>query len=137
MHPSSPLVIASETVLAAGYQSTWFLYDGQPWDVARISRPDGTTTGYYADVLDPVHWLGSDPETLEPIVDLFLDLWIALDGTYTVLDEDELHEAVERRWVTPGQAATARRTLEDLIAATRLGDFPPDEVRNHGEYPRP
>jgi predicted RNA-binding protein associated with RNAse of E/G family len=115
--------------MAAGYLTVWFLFKERPYDVARVYRPDGTWTGYYADVLEPVRWQGDDPQSLEPIVDLFLDLWIGADGAYLPLDEDEFDDAVRQAWITQAQAAAASTALADMIQATRRGEFPPVEVR--------
>lgn len=123
--PSKPLTYLGETVMDTGYRAVWFLFKDQPFDVGRFYRPDGALTGYYADVLEPVRWVGSDPTTLEPITDLFLDLWIAPDGRHVVLDEDEFEEAIGRGILTPEQIDHARRVLGELTEATKRGAFPP------------
>ncbi len=118
-----------EIVLDSGYWAVWFLFKDRPFDVGRFYRPDGTWTGYYADILEPVRWEGSDPTTLEPIIDLFLDLWIAPDGRYLVLDEDEFAEAVSRGNLTSEQTVHARSVLQNLLGATERGEFPPAVVK--------
>lgn len=128
--PSAPLEYRGQNVIDDGYWATWFLFKDQPYDIARMYRPDGTWTGYYADVLEPVHWDGNDPNSLRPLVDLFLDLWIAPDGGHEVLDQDEFEAAVERRAITAIQAAQARETLAQMIAGVRNGDFPPQLARD-------
>jgi len=128
-HPSKPLHLNGREVMGHGYWMVWFLYKGQSWDVARFYRPDGTWTGYYVDVLEPMHWTGSNPATLEPIVDLFLDLWIAPDGSVLVLDEDEFEVAVREGVVTEVQREHAVRVLSDVRARIAAGSFPPNEVR--------
>lgn len=130
IQPSKPFHFRAEPVIAAGYTSVWFLFNGKPWDIGRFYRPDGSFTGFYVDVLEPVRWEDASPNTLQPLMDLFLDLWIAPDGAYQVLDEDEFAEAVERAWITPAQTAHARRVLDDLIAETEAGRFPPHLVRD-------
>lgn len=112
-----------------GYWGIWFLFRNQPFDIGRIYRPDRTWTGYYVDVLEPVQWKASDPQVLEPITDLFLDLWIAPDGKYLVLDEDELEEAARLGHITNRQVDQARRVLRQLVDATERGEFPPAVVR--------
>ena len=127
--PSKPLIHSGEVVLDKGYGAVWFLFKGRPYDLGRFYRPDGTWTGYYADILEPVRWRGSDPRTLEPIVDLFLDLWIAPDGRYVVLDEDEFEEAIAAGRLSQAQIDHARRILREVVAATERGTFPPPVVR--------
>lgn len=132
LSPSAPLYYGGEEVLGHDYRAVWFLFKDQPFDVARVYRPDGTWTGYYADVLEPVHWTDADPYSLQPLVDLFLDLWITPEGKWQVLDEDELDAAIETRAITADAAARAREVLDGLVRATRSGDFPPAAVRQFG-----
>jgi len=115
--------------MAAGYYAIWFLFKGRPFDIARFYRPDGAWTGYYADILEPVNWEAGDPETLKPIIDLFLDLWITPAGEYTVLDEDEFEEAVSRGRLSADQEAHARSTLQQLVEVIDRGTFPPTSVK--------
>jgi predicted RNA-binding protein associated with RNAse of E/G family len=129
--PSKPLRHLGEVVMDRGYQAMWFLFKDQPYDVGCFYRPDGTWTGYYSDVLEPVRWRGADPKTLEPLVDLFLDLWIAPDGGYVILDEDEFAEAIEAGRLTEEQITHARRVIEELTEATRRGLFPPQVVKDY------
>ena len=127
--PSKPVEYFGERVLDAGYWAVWFLFQNQPFDVGRFYRPDGTFTGYYADILEPVRWERANPATLEPMIDLFLDLWIAPDGSHLVLDEDEFQEAVDLGSLTTAQIGYARRVLQDLIEAAERGAFPPTVVK--------
>jgi predicted RNA-binding protein associated with RNAse of E/G family len=131
--PSKPFIYEGEVVMDRGYRAMWFLFKGQPYDVGCFYRPDGTWTGYYADVLEPVRWTGADPRTLEPLVDLFLDLWVAPGGGYAVLDEDEFAEAIDAGRLTDGQIAHARRVIGELTDAAARGLFPPPVVREFQE----
>lgn len=129
LSPSKPVEYLAHTVLDAGYWGVWFLFKDRPFDVGRFYRPDGTWTGYYADVLEPVRWEGADPTTIEPIVDLFLDLWIAPDGRHLVLDEDEFEEAISLGHLKSEQIEHARGVLQELIQATEREEFPPAVVK--------
>lgn len=128
--PSKPLYYAGAPVIQRGYSVVWFLWKGQPFDLGRFYQPDGTWTGYYVDILEPVLWEEDDPDTIEPLVDLALDLWIAPDGSYQVLDEDEFEQAVSDGSLTTRQATHARSTLAALVSCTIEGQFPPRLVRN-------
>ena len=128
--PSAPLLLHDEVVLASGYHAVWFLFKNHPYDVARVYRPDGAFTGYYVDVLETIQWQDSDPNTLHPLVDLFLDLWIEPDGSYHVLDQDEFDAAAASGVLTAAQALHAREVLDRLIAQVRAGTFPPVAVRS-------
>ena len=127
--PKAPLRFDGEVVLDRGYWGAWFLGNGAGHDLGKVYRPDGRHTGYYVDVLEPVRWRGDNPASIAPLTDLFLDLWLAPDGRFTVLDEPEFAEAEARGWITPEQAAHARRTLADLVERARAGRLVPPEAR--------
>ena len=127
--PSKPVTYSGEIVLDVGYWGIWFLFKNRSFDAGRVYRPDRTWMGYYVDILEPVRWRASNPRTLEPITDLFLDLWIAPDGKYMILDEDEFEEAIKLGHLTSGQADHARSVLQELVKATERGEFPPAVVK--------
>jgi predicted RNA-binding protein associated with RNAse of E/G family len=126
---SEPLIFRDQVVIDAGYRAVWFLFKERGYDIAAVYRPDGGLTGYYVDVLEPVIWQDADPGTLAPVVDLFLDLWIAPDGSFEVLDEDEFDEAVAKEWINGDQRGHALRVLDELRQSVVAGTFPPQEVR--------
>jgi predicted RNA-binding protein associated with RNAse of E/G family len=130
LYPSKPLSIEGREVLNVGYTADWFLFKDAWFEIGRFYQSDGTWTGYYVNICEPVHWDDADPTTLEPLVDLFLDLWITPEGVPYILDEDEFQEAVAAGHLTPRKADSARTTLDELLAATRRGDFPPPEVKD-------
>jgi predicted RNA-binding protein associated with RNAse of E/G family len=81
-------------------------------------------------VLEPVRWRGNDPMTLQPIIDLFLDIWISPDGSFVVLDEDELTDAVQAGNISMQRASEARSVLATLIKGAESGSFPPRIVKD-------
>lgn len=115
-------------MIGAGYQAVWFLFKGEPFDLGRFYRPDGSWTGIYVDILEPVSWRGADPTTLEPLVDLFLDIWITPEKAFQVLDEDEFTAACAAGSLTAAQDRSACATLARLLTEIRSGTFPPPEV---------
>jgi predicted RNA-binding protein associated with RNAse of E/G family len=124
-----PLVVRGKEAIADGARVIWFLQKDEGWDIAAVYRPDGSFSGYYVDVLDPVYWEDANAATLLPIVDLFLDVWIDAEGWFEVLDRDEFEEASEKGWITEGQQNHARRVLAELEEGIAAGTFPPPEVR--------
>lgn len=70
-------------------------------------RDDDQIKGWYCNIGKPTVW--DAPDTIS-YVDLALDLWIAADGTQTVLDEDEF-AALELDQATRAEAI---RWLEEL-----------------------
>lgn len=134
-HPSKPLYHGGHPVIESGYSVVWFLFQREPYDVGCFYRPDGTLTGYYVDILEPVHWQEENPPRLTPLVDLALDIWIAPDGSYQVLDEDEFALFVRRGDLTARQADHARATLTSVISLVDAGDFPPSIVKDYASHP--
>lgn len=124
-----PLVVREREVLGNGYRAIWFLRKNAGWDIAAVYNPNGDFRGYYVDILDPVYWHDADTESLLPIVDLFLDVWIDADGWFEVLDQDEFEEAAERGWITEGQRDHALRVLAEVEEGICTASFPPREVR--------
>src|SRR5947209_840365 len=117
IQPSKPFVFGGEEVIGPGYGAVWFLFQGQPYDIGLFYRPDGTWTGFYIDILEPVRWDMKEVPVIDPLVDLALDIWIAPDGSYQVLDQDEYDVSVERGDLSPAQAAHACSALNALVAS--------------------
>lgn len=108
--------------LEPGSPIVWFTFPGLWHDIGRFHLADGTFTGYYANILTPVRLLG--PQAWET-TDLFLDVWLGLDGRPSILDEDELREAEEKGWVDDATAAAARAEAGRLITLAGHGAWPP------------
>ncbi len=125
LQPKAPLVVNGRQVLVPGDLAVWFLFNGEPYDIARVYSPQGRFRGYYVDALEPVRWKGSDPFTLEPLTDLFLDLWISPHLNHSLLDEDELDAARSGGVISETQARLASETLAELTRKLSVGEFPP------------
>ena len=99
-----------------------FYYWDRAYNVFQVSAPDGTLKGWCAN-------LGL-PAELEPArnelryVDLALDVWVAPDGSYVVLDEDELAEMVEQYPQVAEMAEIGRRDLIELAGTGPLPRWP-------------
>lgn len=118
-------VRAGETViLEPGAPAVWFTFPGVWHDIGRFHLADGTFTGCYANILTP--------PTMQPGVwdttDLFLDVWLPVDGAPVLMDEEEFEEARARGLL---DAVTARRALAEahrLLKAAEDGTWPPAAV---------
>lgn len=64
----------------------------------------------YVDLCETVQWSARG----FTFVDLYMDLLIGLDGSVTVLDEDELDEAVRNGFLDELRAERVRRDAKDL-----------------------
>ncbi|MDX1675962.1 MAG: DUF402 domain-containing protein [Longimicrobiales bacterium] len=142
-----PTVVAGRTVLEPGSPVVWFTFPGARHDIGRFHTVDGTFTGYYANILTPVD-LDADPpgsgsdRTAEDVAapddggvgdiwlttDLFLDVFLDLDGEAHVLDRGELQEAVTVGWVDGTAAREAELEANRLVEAARVGAWPPPIV---------
>ncbi len=86
-HFNRPDMIFMDTVWKLGDRFVETYYTNRWYNVFEIhDRDDDTLKGWYCNISKP-----ATLDSLEVIsyVDLALDLWVAPDGTQTVLDEDE------------------------------------------------
>ncbi len=116
-----PTIVAGQTVLEPGSPVVWFTFPGARHDIGRFHTLDGEFTGCYANILTPVERHGDTWRT----TDLFLDVFLGLDGEVHILDRDELEEAVARGWVEEGTARDAEEEAGRLVEAARAGSWPP------------
>lgn len=120
-----PKRIAGAVVLETGSEVIWFTFPGAWHDIGIFHRADGAATGTYANILTPCIF---EEGGIWRTTDLFLDLWIELDGHIMTLDEDELEEAEANGWVDPDTAGRAREEVTTLSARAADGTWPPDIV---------
>ncbi len=120
------MTVHGRTVLEDGSPVVWFTFPGAWHDVGRFHTAAGEPTGFYANVLEPVRLVS--PREWHA-TDLFLDVWLGVDGHAAILDEDELDAAVAAGWLEPATAAAARAEADRLLAAARAGAWPPPVVR--------
>ncbi|HEX9105733.1 MAG TPA: DUF402 domain-containing protein [Longimicrobiales bacterium] len=122
-----PLQIGGVVAAEPGSSIVWFTFPGEAHDVGRFHRLDGTFTGLYADILEPVQRLG--PREWRA-VDLFLDVWLPAGGGGPVLlDEEELEAALANGWISRETAAAARAEADRLLALASAGEWPPPVVQ--------
>lgn len=120
-----PLRVGDAVVLEDGAPVVWFTFPGAWHDIGRFHRADGRFTGIYANILEPVRFLG--PAEWEA-TDLFLDVWLGADGRAALLDEDELDEALAAGWIDAATGRRARAEAERLLAEAERGEWPPRVV---------
>ena len=120
-----PLIIGGKTALEDGAPAVWFTFPDEPYDVGRFHNRAGEFTGIYANILTPVDFVSS---TEWRTTDLFVDVWLDRDGNLSVLDEDELEDAVRNGWIDRALADEARRSAYDLVTRHANGTWPPAVV---------
>jgi protein associated with RNAse G/E len=99
-----------------------FYYWDRWYNVFQISQPDGTLKGWYANVGLPAE-LDAQAGVLR-YVDLELDVWIAPDGRFVVLDEDEYAALLSEHVQLAEAAERGRETLLTLAESGRLPRWP-------------
>jgi predicted RNA-binding protein associated with RNAse of E/G family len=122
---SKPMMVNGRTKLENGSPMVWFTFPDADHDIARFHTRDGEFTGIYANILTPVEFLSKYEWRT---TDLFVDVWIDVDGTVEILDEDELEEAVANGWISQEMAQHARSSAQNLVARHKHGTWPPPVV---------
>jgi predicted RNA-binding protein associated with RNAse of E/G family len=128
---SSPLRAREEVLLEPGARAVWLTFPGAWHDIGRFHLRDGTFTGYYANILTPVEISVADEPGLQiwHTTDLFLDVWARSGGRASLLDEDELSQALERRHIDAEHARRARAEADRLLEMAAAGSWPPAIAR--------
>lgn len=117
----APVRAGSRTILEDGAPVVWFTWDEAWHDVGAFHDTEGRLTGWYANIITPVRFRSSlEWET----TDLFLDVWLGVDGDLRVLDGDELDAAVSGGLLDEGMAARARAEAASLLRLARAGEWP-------------
>lgn len=92
---------------------------GKSYVIVRYYTNEDVLIGVYCDVCHPVTKNEGGLEYL----DLYLDVWWAAgNGKPVVLDEDELQEALELKYVTEADAEFARATAQELVTKIQNKD---------------
>ena len=120
------VIFDGEVVLAPGFQIVYFELMEKWYTVGKIRDLQGRHTGYYCDIVTPPRLLKDGGIEL---TDLFLDLWVSRDLRYKILDEDELENAFQKRWISRRLYDKAKEQLKELIDAVKRGSFPPYQVK--------
>lgn len=117
--------VAEDLVLEPGAPLLWFTYPGRPYEVASFHDSDGERLGFYTNLVRPSELEG--PRWV--LHDLWLDVWQPAAGEPRILDRDELAEAEEEGWITPGAARGVRELAARILERAARGGWPPEEVR--------
>jgi len=124
-----PIRVSDEIIADNGYLSIWFVYANRWYDIGKFYDRSGRWMGYYCDIIRPVKKLLSGRSRTATLTDIFLDLWIARDGQSFILDEEELHNALENRVISSRLAHEAERRVRSLYRRAAVRRFPPAEVK--------
>jgi protein associated with RNAse G/E len=92
------------------------------YNVFQISHADGTLMGWYCNLGLPAELDAASGEM--SYVDLALDVWANPDGSFVVLDEDELEELLVDHPELAQAAEQGRADLIELARSARLPRWP-------------
>lgn len=110
-------------VIRPGTASREFYWLDRWYNVFRFAEPSGHLRNYYCNINTPPTF---DDETLS-YIDLDIDILVAPDLSYTVLDEDEF-AANAARYAYPHAIRTrAYEALSEVIALIEARQFPFDK----------
>jgi hypothetical protein len=96
-----------------------YLFYKEWFSVMQLFDVDENHLGYYIDIDTPIKKSGGEYH----LTDLFLDLWVAPDGTFIELDRDEFEEAFRLGLITHYQYKKANKVFEQLKHSVTSGEF--------------
>ena len=129
MTPDGPHIPSDDWTLVEGEfarNALRIVTPGGRHSILHFFGDDGGFEGWYVNIERPFRRsaVGFD------FLDLELDLFVRPDGSWDLLDEDELDEAVARGVIAVGEAAQVRAEADRVLAAwpfpTGYEDFSPD-----------
>lgn len=110
---TAPFVNSRGVILAdAGYVWLQYALEGEKWWLTAAFAPDGTLLQMYFDITDGNRFTDPDDPNFN---DLYLDVVLDPDRVVTVLDRDELDEALSLGDVTEVQYRNALTECEKLV----------------------
>ena len=109
--------------IASGTISTEYYWLDRWYNVFRFSDPDGRLKNYYCNVNQPPSFDGR----VLSYIDLDIDVFVAPDLTYKILDLEDFEENARRYAYPEDVQANARRAVDELTALIESGAFPFNE----------
>lgn len=102
-----------------GYKWITKWEEGQNYIITKIIDVDGGIVGYYCDISSRVKKLSEGFE----LFDWYLDVWQENQKEATILDGDELEEALKADYISEEDAEIARNSAKFLIEMLNNEDF--------------
>lgn len=99
-------------------ESCVFLKQG--WKISKFYRNDGAFKYWYCDIITYEY---NEQEDTYILIDLLLDVIVHIDGTYEILDEEELQEALQNGIINQEMAEESKQKLKNLITIIQEGKF--------------
>ncbi len=98
--------------------SCYFLKRG--WKVSKFYRPDNSLLYWYCDIVD--YSLDKVTNTLT-VSDLLADVILYPDGSVSVVDLDELADALDDKLITSKQMSMCLNSLQDILNLIHTNQF--------------
>lgn len=102
---------------ASGESCVYFKHG---WKISKFFNTDGSLKYWYCDIINYEYYEEEDKYILN---DLLLDVIVYRDGSYEVLDEEELEDALKEGIVTNELAEEAKNKLNELLKIIKNGKF--------------
>ena len=109
--------------ISAGTISTEYYWLDRWYNVFRFSDTENRLKSYYCNVNQPPHFDGR----VLSYIDLDIDVLVAPDLTYKILDVDDFEENARLYNYPPDVQMNARAALDQLIEMIETGEFPFNE----------
>lgn len=109
--------------IARGTLSTEYFWTNQWYSIFRFSEPSGTLRNFYCNIQMPPTFDGQ----VLTYVDLDIDVLVAPDLSYQILDKDEFSANAARYGYTDEVRTRTQQSLDALIALIHGREFPFDE----------
>lgn len=96
------------------------------WKISKFYDHDDKLLYWYCDIIE--HTLENDEITL---TDLLVDVIVYENGTYEIVDLDELDDALKIGLITPDQKYNALTKVEKLKELIETKQFPPFDEKDY------
>lgn len=113
-----------------GTISTEYYWTDRWYNVFRFREPSGELRNYYCNINQPATF---DGRTLS-FIDLDIDVLVAPDLSYEILDRDEFTENARRFHYSPEVLANAEAALKELLSLIEERAFPFSEFTSPDEF---
>ena len=94
-----------------GSRTYGFFWHRRSYSLYRMVAPNGRLIAHRFDVLEDVRLSESEISYL----DLFVDIWVAPDGTVTIEDEDEVVDHARQSLLSKAQMRRINRTRDYIV----------------------
>lgn len=126
-----PMTAGGRTIVKGQFFGIAYYIWDEWFNVIRVYDRDMEFKGYYCDIMTPIQ----KSCTRLAATDLFLDVFVFPDGSYSVEDEDEFERAAAQGLMDESIKRHARDAVERLVGMVKSGEFPPRCVREHPKDP--